>query len=151
MERTTTTYGSGYQENVKELLNFVERVKGGEAPPLRNEVIIEWGEIDDDVRAVLAADVAPERISGHEVLRRSVERQMEAEGEGGATVVVIGADARDDEENTPTAVRPTVAAPIGFCMDCGAKHPDVFFTSRELGYSLWQTCFETRQTQEGSQ
>jgi hypothetical protein len=95
-----------YQENVKELLNFVKRVEGGEAPPLRNEVIIEWGEIDDDVRAVLAADGAPEGISGHEVLRRSVERQMEAEGEGGATVVVIGTDTRDDEEDTPTAVTP---------------------------------------------
>jgi hypothetical protein len=76
-----------YQENVKELLNFVERVEGGETPPLR-------------------ADGAPEGISGHEVLRRSVERQMEAEGEGGATVVVIGTDTRDDEEDTPTAVTP---------------------------------------------
>jgi hypothetical protein len=95
-----------YRENAKEVLNFVKCVEGGDAPPLRNEVIIEWGEIDDDVRAVLAADGAPEGISGHEVLRRSVERQMEAEGEGGATVVVIGTDTRDDEEETPTGRYP---------------------------------------------
>jgi hypothetical protein len=137
-----------YRENVKELLNFVKRVEGGEAPPLRNEVIIEWGEIDDDVRAVLAADGAPEGISGHEVLRRSVERQMEAEGEGGATVAVIGTETRDDEEDPSTAVIHTVAAPIDSCVECGAKRPDVFFTSWELGYSLCQACYEARQTRD---
>jgi hypothetical protein len=107
---------------------------------------IEWGEIDDDVRALLAADGAPDGISGDEVLRRSVERRMEAEGEGGATVVVVGVEARGNEEDTPT-----VAAPISSCVDCGVKRPDVFFTSWELGYSLCQACFEARQIRDGGQ
>ena len=137
-----------YRENVKELLNFVKRVEGGESAPLRNEIIIEWGEIDDDVRAVLAEDGAPEGISGHEVFRRSVERQMEGEGEGGATVVVSGTETRDDEEETPTGRYPRVATPVDSCVECGAKRPDVFFTSWELGYSLCQACYEARETRD---
>lgn len=136
-----------YQEQVRTLLRLIQRVQDGERPPLYEPVVIEWGEIDDEVREAYASAGAGEGISGHEWLRRSEEETMAEVGEGGAPVIVIGAE----DEDTRSAVTRPDAVPIDSCVDCGTKRPNVFFTSWELGYSLCQTCFEARQTPGGGQ
>jgi hypothetical protein len=130
------TVRSRYHQNAEELLNLVQRVEQGEPLPLRSPVVIEYGEIDPDVRAHLQSVGATEGVSGHEFLRRAVEREMMEAGEGGALVVVVGADEREEEEES---------AVVGKCVTCGAGHLDVFYTSRELGYSLCRSCYEAHQ------
>lgn len=106
-------------------------------------MVIEWGvEIDADVKEHLRSIGAMDGISGQEFLRRSVEREMIEVGEGRALAVVVGTDDRDDEDESIVA---------GDCVDCGAAHLDVFYSSQELGYSLSRSCFEARQVKERRQ
>ena len=63
-----------------------------------------------------------------EVLARAIEREMLDEGEGGGNVIALSAD--------------------DYCFDCHARKPDVVFTSKVLGYSLCQSCFEARAAKE---
>jgi hypothetical protein len=76
------TVRSRYHQNAEELLNLVQRVEQGEPLPLRSPVVIEYGEIDPDVRAHLQSVGATEGVSGHEFLRRAVEREMNDGGRG---------------------------------------------------------------------
>lgn len=55
-----------YWEQVRTLFRLIQRVQEGERPPLYEPVVIEWGEIDDDVRDAFASAGAEEGISGHE-------------------------------------------------------------------------------------
>jgi hypothetical protein len=132
------TVRSRYEENAAELLNLVQRVEQGQPPPLRHPVVIQYGEIDPEVKAYLQSLGATEGVSGAEMLRRAVEREMTDEGEGGALVVIVGGDDRDDEAEDMGEVK---------CVDCGASHLDVFYTSGDLGYSLCQSCFKARAAQ----
>jgi hypothetical protein len=111
-----------YQQQVSELLNHVRSVEEGHAsPPLRSAVVVEWGELDDDVIERLESIAVAEGVTPQEVLRRAIEQEMEAEGEGNA-----------------------IALSVDNCFDCHARKPDVVFTSKALGYSLCQSCFEAR-------
>jgi hypothetical protein len=129
-------------EEVRTILRLLQRVQEGERPPLYEPVVIEWGEIDDDVRDACASAGAEEGISGHEWLRRSEERTMEEIGEGGAPVVVMGADAPDGDEEIGTIFAPSAPG----CADCGAQHLSGFFTAPQLGILLCQPCYEARQS-----
>lgn len=126
------TVRSRYEQNAEELLNLVQRVQQGQPPPLRHPVVIQYGEIDPEVKAHLQCLGATEGVSGAEMLHRAVEREMTDEGEGGALVVIVGSDNRADEEEEMGDVK---------CVDCGASHLDVFYTSGDLGYSLCRSCF----------
>jgi hypothetical protein len=119
-----------YQEQVQTHLRLVQHVREGAPPPLYEPVVIEWGEIDDDVRTQLAEDGAPEGIGGPEVLRRSVQCEMEAIAEGLPHVVVVGADAPDGDDMEADTIFPR---PDPGCVDCGVQHLSVFFTAPTLG------------------
>lgn len=70
---------------------------------------------------------------------------MEEIGEGGAPVVVVGADAPDgDVERLGTKFPPSAAG----CADCGTQDLSVSFTAPILGILLCQSCYEARQTRE---
>jgi hypothetical protein len=77
---------------------------------------------DPDVKAHLQSLAATEGVSGAEILRRAVEREMTDQGEGGALMVMVGGDDRDDADEDIGQVT---------CVDCG-PHTSMFSTPQEI-------------------